>query len=432
MQLVILFFYRMKKIFCGALLAFMGLSSYAQDVSTSPFSSYGVGDLLFDNNIEQAGMGGISALATNPFHSSANFSNPAANQNLNITSFDFGVNTHASQFQDATNTSKKSTTYISNISLAFPIGSKARAGFGFQPYSAVGYEVSTITSNEEVTYQNYFKGDGGLNTVHVMGSYNITNEFSLGLRANYLFGDLERDQIISTQGLALVTDYNYKSKVNGLQFTLGGYYSKKVGDNKRLDVGATYTLGSNLNAKVTDMTSTYSMLDNIPNDSTISVIQFKRVYGDLKIPQSVTVAAALRKDLHWMIGAQLDWGDWGAYRMDEDDHSKIDTRFRASVGGYWIPDFNSYKSYFDRVIYRLGGFYEATPLQLGPEGVKKYGVTVGFGFPVGKDRDASMLNLAFELGQQGNTNAAVLKENYANIKIGFTINDIWFRKRVID
>ncbi|SMC82327.1 hypothetical protein [Moheibacter sediminis] len=420
----------MKKIFCGALLAFCGVWSFGQDVSTSPFSSYGVGDLLFDNNIEQAGMGGISALSTNPYNSSANFSNPAANQALNITSFDFGINTRASQFKDATSTSKKSTTYISNISLAFPIGTKARAGFGFQPYSAIGYEVSTLTQNDQVTYQNSFKGDGGLNSVHVMGSYNITNEFSLGLRANYLFGDLERDQIISTQGLALVTDYNYKSKINGLQFTLGGYYSKRVGTNKRFDAGATYTLGSSLNAKITDMTTTYAVIDMSPGN--IDTIQFKKVYGDLKLPQSVTVAAAFRKDLHWMIGAQLDWGDWAAYKMDEDDDSKIDTRFRASVGGYWIPDFNSYKSYFQRVVYRLGGFYEATPLQVGPEGIKKYGVTVGFGFPVGKDRDASMLNLAVELGQQGNTDAGILKENFANVKIGFTLNDIWFRKRVID
>jgi len=420
----------MKKIFCGALLAFLGTAAYAQEVSTSPFSSFGVGELLFDNNIEQAGMGGISALTMSPFHSSANFSNPAANQSLNLTTFEFGTNTHASQFKDASSSSKKSSTYISNVSLAFPIGSKARAGFGFQPYSAIGYEVATVTSNNDVTYQNAFKGDGGLNTVHVMGSYNITNQFSLGVRANYLFGDLERSQIISTQGLALMTDYNYKSKINGLQFTLGGYYSKRIGENKKLDIGATYTLGSNLNAKITDMTSTYTMVDMVPGN--IDTIQFKKVYGDLKLPQSVTFAAALRKDLHWMIGAQLDWGDWAAYEMNEDDNSMIDTRFRASVGGYWIPDFNSYKSYFERVVYRLGGFYEATPLQFGPEGVKKYGVTVGFGLPIGKDRDASMLNLAVELGQQGNTNAAVLKENYANIKLGFTLNDIWFRKRVID
>lgn len=420
----------MKKIFCGALFACLSAGLYAQDVSTSPFSSFGVGDLLFDNNIEQAGMGGLSALTMSPFHSSANFSNPAANQSLNITSFEFGTNTHLSEFRDAVSSSKKSATYISNVSIAFPVGTKARAGFGFQPYSAIGYEVATITENDEVAYQNAFKGDGGLNSVHLMGSYNITNQFSIGVRANYLFGDLERDQIISTNGLALVTDYNYKSKINGLQFTVGGYYSKKIGENKKLDIGATYTLGSNLNAKITDMTTTYAIVDLTPGN--IDTIQYKKIYGDLKLPQSVTVAAAIRKDLHWMLGAQLDWGDWGAYQMDEDDNSMIDTRFRASVGGYWIPDFNSYKSYFERVVYRLGGFYEATPLQLRDEGIKKYGVTVGFGFPVGKDRDASMLNLAVELGQQGNTDTGIIKENFANIKLGFTLNDVWFRKRVID
>lgn len=423
-------FHQMKKIFYWAFLACLGAGTSAQDVSTSPFSSFGVGDLLFDNNIEQAGMGGISSLTTSPYHSSANFFNPAANQSLNLTSFEFGANTHMSQFKDATSISKKSTTYISNVSLAFPIGSKARAGFGFQPYSAVGYEVVTISENDNLRYQNAFKGDGGLNSVHLMGSYNITNQFSLGVRANYLFGDLQKRQVISTEGLALVTDYDYKYRINGLQFTMGGYYSKRIGTNKKLDIGATYTLGSNLNAKITDMTTTYAMVDMVPGN--IDTIQYKRVYGDMKLPQSVTFAAAFRKDLHWMIGAQLDWGDWAAYEMDEDDNSMIDTRLRASVGGYWIPDFNSYKSYFQRVVYRLGGFYEATPLQFGTEGVKKYGLTVGFGFPVGKDRDASMLNVALELGQQGNTSSSVIQENYANLKLGFTLNDIWFRKRVID
>jgi len=420
----------MKKIFCWAAMACLGVGASAQDVSTSPFSSFGVGDLLFDNNIEQAGMGGISALTTSPFHSSANFFNPAANQSLNMTSFEFGTNTHLSSFKDATSSSKKSTTYISNISLAFPVGSKARAWFGFQPYSAVGYEVVTITQNENLAYKNAFKGDGGLNSVHLMGSYNITNQFSVGLRANYLFGDLERDQVISTEGIALVTDYSYKSRINGLQFTVGGYYSKRMGENKKLDIGATYTLGSNLNAKITDLTTTYSIVDLVPGNT--DTIHYKKVYGDMKIPQSLSFAASMRKDLHWMIGAQLDWGDWAAYEMDEDNNSMIDTRFRASVGGYWIPDFNSYKSYFERVVYRLGGFYEATPLQFGTEGVKKYGITVGFGFPVGKDRDASMLNLAVELGQQGSTSSSIIQENYANIKLGFTLNDIWFRKRIID
>lgn len=408
----------------------LGMSVNAQQNSTSPYSSFGAGNLLFDNNIEQAAMGGLSVFNTNPYSASANFYNPAANRDLSFTTFEFGVNTHLSQFDDTTSVSKKSATYISNISLAFPVGTKGRAGFGFQPYSSVGYELATITETEEIAFRNDYKGSGGINSLHVMGSYNLTPEFSLGLRANYLFGELDRNQIITTQGLALVSDYSYEAKLSGFQFTAGTYYSKKIGTNKRFEAGGTYTLGANLNAKIEDMTMTYMLLDNVPGN--IDTIQYHKIYGDMKLPQSVSIGASYRKDLHWMIGAQLDWGDWGGYSLDEDDNSNIDTRFRVSAGGYWIPDFNSYKSYFNRVTYRLGGFYEATPLQFGDIGIKKYGVSFGFGFPVGKDRDASMLNLAVELGQLGKANSQVIKENYANLKIGFTLNDVWFRKRVID
>ncbi|MBA5628949.1 aromatic hydrocarbon degradation protein [Moheibacter lacus] len=408
----------------------MGIQGFAQSISTSPYSAFGVGSLLFDNNIEQAAMGGISVFNTNPYSAGANFYNPAANKDLNVTSFDLGVNTHMSQFDDGSMVSKKSTTYLSNVSLAFPVGTKARAGFGFQPYSSIGYDLSTITEGDELRFRNDYKGEGGVNSFHVMGSYNVSPEFSVGVRANYLFGDLNRHQIITTEGLALVTDYSYEAKLSGFQFTAGTYYSKKIGTNKHFEAGGTYTLGANVNARIEDMTSTYMLMDNIPQN--IDTIQYHKIYGDMKLPQSVSIGASYRKDLHWMFGAQLDWGDWGAYQMDEADNSNIDTRFRISAGGYWIPNFNSYKSYFDRVTYRLGGFYEATPLQFGEVGIKKYGMTVGFGFPVGKDRDASMLNLAVELGQLGKPNSSVIQENYANVKIGFTLNDIWFRKRVID
>lgn len=408
----------------------IGVLSNAQSTSTSPYSSFGAGDLLFDNNIEQAGMGGLSVLPTNPYSASANFYNPAANPLLSFTSFEFGVNTHLSQFDDGSNVSKKSTTYISNVSLAFPIGTKARAGFGFQPFTSVGYDLATISENDEPRFRNDYKGSGGINSLHFMGSYNLSPELSLGLRVNYLFGELDRNQTITTEGLALQTNYSYQAELSGFQFTTGAYYSKKIGTNKRFDVGATYTLGANVNAKIEDLTTTYVLMDLVP--SNLDTIRYQKIYGDMKLPQSLSIGASYRKDLNWMVGAQLDWGDWGGYSLDEDDNSNIDTRFRVSAGGYWIPDFNSYKSYFNRVTYRLGGFYEATPLQFGDLGIKKYGVTFGFGFPVGKDRDASMLNLAFELGQLGKANSMVIKENYANIKIGFTLNDIWFRKRVID
>ena len=421
---------KIRNVFAVVGLIGLGFGAQAQNTATSPYSAYGVGEMLFDSNIENASTGGLSVVSTNPFGASANFYNPAANTNLNVTTFDFSVNTRMSQFEDNVAESKKSATYISNISLAFPVGNKARAGFGFQPYTSIGYDLGVITENDELRFRNSFEGKGGSNSLHVMGSYNISKEFALGLRANYIFGDLQRNQIIATEGLALLTDYSLKSKVHGFQFTAGAHFTKRIGTNKEINVGGTYTLGAKLRAKTEDMTTTYALVDLIPGN--LDTIQYTKTYGDLKLPQSVSIGASYKKDLNWMVGAQLDWGDWGGYALNGVASPNIDTRFRVSGGGYWIPDFNSYKSYFHRVIYRLGGFYEATPLQFGDTGIKKFGMTLGFGFPVGNDRDASMLNVGVELGQIGKANSEIIKENYANLRIGFTINDSWFRKRIID
>ena len=43
-----------------------------------------------------------------------------------------------------------------------------------------------------------------------------------------------------------------------------------------------------------------------------------------------------------------------------------------------------------------------------------------------------MMNISLEYGQKGKTANNLIKENYFGVKVGFDINDIWFRKRVID
>lgn len=403
-----------------------------QETSASPYSALGIGDILFSEQTEQAAMGGLSMVPLNPYYASSNFSNPAANRDLKITSFDVSVNHRTGQFKNGTKSSTLSSTYVSNLSLAFPVGNRARAGFGFRPYSTVGYELATITTTDQVTYQDKFKGSGGLNSVHAFGSYNINENFSVGLRLNYLFGDIEKVETISTEGLALHTDYTTRNDVKGFQLSMGGLYTKRLEDKKRIDVGLNYTIGSKLHTRTEDMTTTYSLVGLEP--ANIDTVRYSQISGKIKIPQSLSVAASYRKDMKWMAGVQLEWGDWKNFSIQPEPSLSADlgSRLRISAGGFWIPNFNSYKSYFDRVVYRAGLFYETTPLKVANETVNKFGLTAGFGFPIGKDRDASMLNIGVEVGSLGNAKSLPLKENYFNARIGLTINDIWFRKKVID
>lgn len=409
------------------------LSAYAngQETSVSPYSALGIGDLLLNEDVEQAGMGGLSVIPLNPYSASGNFINPAANRDLRMTSFSFGVSSHTGQFRDEENHSTQNSTYISNLSLAFPVGEKFRAGIGFRPYSTIGYNLGSIIKGEEVTYQDQFKGEGGINSFNLIGSYNISNDFSVGIKADYLFGEMTKTETIITQGLALRTDYLRNTEAKGIKLGVGAMYTKILENKNRLDLGFNYSFGTKLSSRIEDMTTTYALSGLEPVN--IDTVLYSKVSGKLKIPQSLSLGVSYRKDLHWMAGVQFDWGNWNNFSVEPSFHNeKLYSRFRISAGGYWIPDFNSYKSYFNRVVYRGGIFYEDTPIKINDQRVSQYGLSLGFGLPIGKERDASMLNLGFEVGSMGNTKSLPFKENYFNAKIGFTINDLWFRKRVID
>jgi len=422
---------KLKSVLTLSGLLILSVGSNAQETSVSPYSALGVGDLLFNENIEQAAMGGLSMFPLSPYYASGNLINPAANRDMRMTSFDISATSHTGRFNDGTLKSTQSTTYLSNASLVFPIGEKVRAGFGFRPYSTIGYDMMTVTVGDEVSYQDRFQGEGGLNSFKVVGSYNITKEFTAGLKIDYLFGDLTRIETVGTEGLALRTDYSRKAQTKGIQLGVSGMYTKILENKKRIDIGLKYALGSKLNSRIEDMTTTYTLSGLEPVN--VDTVQYSKVSGKLKIPQSLSIGASLRKDLSWMAGIQVDWGDWKNFSYTPSANEfELNSRFRISAGGYWIPNFNSYKSYFDRVVYRAGLFYESTPIKINDKGVDKYGLTFGFGLPIGKDRDASMLNLGFELGSLGNTKSLPFSEKYINARIGFTINDIWFRKRVID
>ncbi|MGV0978447.1 MULTISPECIES: OmpP1/FadL family transporter [Empedobacter] len=427
----------MKWIICSLSL-FSVVTIKAQSISVSPYSAYGVGEQLFDNNTEQAGMGGISTVPTNPFGQSANFSNPAANRNLRMTTFNASGSGTNYNFKSGTDKENAGRFNVSNISLAFPVGEKGSFGVGFQPYTALGYDILNTSEKNNIKQTVQMKGDGGLNSLHAFYSRNLSKEFSLGLRVNYLFGELQRNEILAVDGASLAVDYSDKSNYRGAQFTLGSMYTKKIGKNNNLNIGATYTLGTKLRTDVTDLTTSYTYIGTTQTSvDTISIIRIDN--GKTKIPQQFTLGASYSKDNTWSLAVEAKYNNWKDFSQPLEGQnttmsSAVDYKnnVRFAVGGYWIPDYNSYKSYFNRVTYRAGMYYQSAQYSIHGTDIDAYGATLGFGFPIGKQNDGSMMNISLEYGQKGKTANNLIKENYFGVKVGFDINDIWFRKRVID
>lgn len=427
----------MKWIICS--LALVGATAvHAQTVSVSPYSSIGIGEQLFNNSAEQGAMGGISTVPTNPYGQNANFSNPAANQNIRMTNFNASVRAQNSSFKSGEDKQDAGSFKLSNVSLAFPVSKKSSLGIGFQPYSGLGYNIENSVENGDVKQFSAMTGEGGINSVHAFYNYNIAEGLSVGLRANYLFGQLLTNEKVSIEGASLLTDYNTKANYRGMQFTLGTMYQKRIGKTNNLYVGAYYTLGANLNTDLKEMVSTYTYLGT--TQSSYDTISLKRNASlDTKLPHTFAIGTSYTKDNSWSIAVEgkfNTWSDFSKATLSAPSSVTSNTEFKNNVnlaiGGYWIPDFNSYKSYFNRVIYRGGFYYESAPYAINGHDINTYGITLGAGLPIGKTNDGSMVNVSLEYGKRGTSNDGLIQENYFGMKLGFDLNDIWFRKRVID
>ena len=115
--------------------------------------------------------------------------------------------------------------------------------------------------------------------------------------------------------------------------------------------------------------------------------------------------------------------------LESNTNVKYKATSRLSVGGFYIPKYNSFTSYISRVVYRVGTRFEKTGLVLNNQPIEDFGINFGLGLPVG---GLSKINIGVELGQLGTLNSGLIKENYGNIMLGFSLSDLWFIKRKYD
>ena len=160
-------------------------------------------------------MGGISTAFISDFTSSFNFANPANNANFELTSIKLEATNENNYFKtDYNNTkSKKHSTYLSNISLAFPLSPKLKMGLSYQPYSSKSYDIlHSDFSDDGIESRNHFKGSGTLNAAQIALSYKVADQFSIGARANYYFGNLSDLNEFEVGNAELINGYETDRK----------------------------------------------------------------------------------------------------------------------------------------------------------------------------------------------------------------------------
>lgn len=430
----------MKRIF-GLSVVVLGVSLNAQTIGNSPYAAFGIGDIKYDNTIDIASMGGISTAYVTDFNNKFNFSNPAANANLGLTAFSVEAtnenNFYSSNYQDAKST--KHSTYLSNISLAFPITQKMKFGLGYQPYSSKSYDILVNTPLEDdVVQANRFHGEGTLSTVQAAVSYQVSSSLGLGLRTNYYFGKLYDIEELTYSNAELISGYESSSRISSFNFTGGATYQKRFENDRKLTLGATYTFGTtgDLLSNYKNSTYYYSASQEHINES---IIEQMTSNDKNLLPQEASFGIGYGDEGKWFYSGQIDYKKGETINFVGSPFAYQDA-YRVSAGGWILPNYNNFRNYFSRVTYRFGAYYEKGDLKLTPfnsttsTNINKMAVTAGAFLPF-SGANVNRLNgmdIGIEVGKRGTLENQMINQTFVNFRIGLNFADKWFQKRQYD
>lgn len=413
-----------KLIFCFGCILTISVS-YSQENTASPYSYYGLGEQRFKGTQDSKAMGGLAIVGDS---TTINLNNPASYSKLFVTTFSVGGTSTFNKMKTSSTEESAKRTSLDYLAVGVPMG-KFGGAFGLVPYSVVGYKIkNTFEDNSEI--RNIQKsGSGNINRVFAGVSYNFNKNLSFGVNLEYNFGTTSDEVRESIVGVQLSTRERNEYSVSGISTNFGLLYDYKLGGKRKFYSSLVFAPKSELNLDHYRNIATVSY--NINGTEFVSDYEDQDLSGSkLIIPSKLALGFGIGETNKWLIGTEISFigSSKMVNRFGESEISEFENGQKYSLGGYYIPKYDSFSSYFSRVVYRAGFRYEKTGLIINNEAVNDYGMNFGLGLPVG----ISKIDLSFEFGKRGTTNKGLIQENYFNIGVGLSLGDKWFKKTLID
>jgi len=404
------------KIYGLLMFVLLGMNAFSQHNTTSPYSRFGIGDIVSSGKGRSVGMGGVGLALNSPYM--LNSLNPASYGRLDSMSFifDIGIVGHSSNFKSGEIKSSAQDANFDYFAMAFPVTSWWKASLGLNPYSNVGYSMkSNHIKDGNIDYVNTLKGKGGLNKAYISQSFIPVKNLYLGVNFSYVFGQIERTNMVEFAAANMI-GVNKKEllTIKDVMFDFGFQYKKPLNKNYTLSVGGIYAPKRNLSTEY-DLTS-----------------GSRKENGDIdfNLPSKFGGGLGLHYKDKFIVGFDYVRENWSDVSVD--DKAKIflgEGEFKNNetyaLGFEYIPNKRSLRSYFDVVSYRLGVHYADSYLKIDGESVDDYGISLGLGFPL--RRSTMYVNVALDLGRRGNN--TIVEEDYAKLSVSFSIFSKWFFKQ---
>ncbi len=430
-----------KRIFL-IVIFFICYNFQGQEGTTSPYSFYGIGSLKFKGTTENRAMGGLS-IYTDSIH--MNFKNPASyvsnnlfsfNNEARLVKFTVGVGHTSTELETSDASDNSNTTTFDYLGLNIPMG-KFGMGFGVIPHSSVGYRLESRNNIDSLEYK--YSGNGGLNKVFLGFGYLISENLSIGIDAHYNFGNIQNNAVeFLYDDEQLPLDYQAReinrSDLSGINYNLGISYKPMLNEKTQLVTSFTYSPSYNLTSKnkrtfASVIISENTGLEYPINEIEVDLLSLGLEETDLKMPSKMSIGVGIGSIRSWFVGTEYTIIKSSVFSSDLLDiqNTYFEDSSILSIGGFYIPDYNSFNKLLQRIVYRSGIYYEKTGLNINNQSIKEFGISFGLGIPV--SRLFSNINTVIEIGKRGTTDQNLVKENFVNFQLSLSLNDRWFIKR---
>ncbi|MCC8155553.1 MAG: hypothetical protein LIP01_16075 [Tannerellaceae bacterium] len=378
------------------------------NLTSSPYSMYGVGEIISGLYGQNSAMGGVAYGMNNP--GLINVDNPAG-----LTGMDFmkiyaetSVFLKNSWYSSGGDSHKALTGNLSSFLLGTRLAKRWYAAAGLAPYTGVGYYFKSTeplegTTNSYIT--STYQGDGGLSKFFLSNGVRLPANFSLGMNFNYYMGTISTSETQSGAALSETFQASFFHVDFGLQ------YSRRLGKQTHLSVGAVYGYKQEYKLKAS-RTVSGTLISNEYDVKNITqyLPEFYGVGGMLEYKKMVYAADyTFRK--YSVVSS-------GVSRIRYQDVHELRTGVCYNPGG------RSFEGYWSKVAYKAGLNFSTPYYTINGKSGLNWRASAGMALPMFN----GVLNTAFFYENQ--EIYGKFKQQAAGVTVSFTLNESMFRVKL--
>jgi hypothetical protein len=417
----------------GTFCVFFIFSEAFSQSSASNYTALGLGDFNNSGLTQNRGMGGLGISFGTGW--GLNYLNPALSTRNTIFNFQSAFNYQRIEVSTSNESEITDGGGLSYVGMSFPINSgKSTLGLGLNQVTSVNYSLNVFgqVANTNQGSLNRIDGDGGVSEVYISSGFLVAKNLSLGIHGSYLFGSTIRTNqltLLSEDGspIGVSSEFYQRRTVSDVAFKGGAQYYFKIGSKSNLHLGAIYQHYGNISGKEFAKVADFGQASNPDSEGDVISDNLK---GSVYIPNNIGYGLTYEKINKFVIGLEAQHQKLSQVVEFNGSATDLGDAFKISFGGMIAPNLAAVDNLLKRVTYRFGVEYYQTPYVVANTQIDDLGINFGGSLPI---NSLSLVNFAVKFGRRGTTDNGLIRENYVNFSLGFSLNDnTWFYKRVFE